>query len=154
MVDKLSLKGQMESLGLVIVVIIIVIAGTFAIVLINKNKGDNGQESYLTTNANNLRESLLKTELCEQGSIGDEINACNAGESVCFERCNMVELKKKMKNVVEKSIGKELNYEVRVAYSNPDDSFSVLRGECKSKVTSAPQYTLSGAEIKVILCFS
>lgn len=152
--DRIRRKGQAESIGLVIVVIIIVIAGTFAVVLMSKNKDKGYATEYLTLNANNLRESMLKAEFCKGVSVKEEIGACNENSSMCYEKCDMKELKKKMKEITEKSIDKNINYAVEVTSSGQTSLISIARGECGSMASSTSQYLVSGNEIKVILCFS
>jgi len=148
-------KGQVESMGLVIIVIILVLAGVFAVVLMSYQKVGGVEEGYLLLNANNLRESILKTELCKGVSVQEEISACvgGGGYSLCFNNCEG--FKGEVKRIIEGSIARNVNYEFVLSTEITDNSVVLSRGRCNiEKSPSASQHLVSGVDIKVILCFS
>jgi len=153
--NQISRKSQVESLGLVIIVIILVLVGTFAFVIMSRQNGDNIEGQYLSLNANNLREVVLKTELCGDVSSQAEIISCiDEGHSLCWNNCER--FKREIKKIIDASISKNVNYEFSILSSvNPSSSFTLSRGACETdKSSSASQHLVSGDEIKVILCFS
>src|SRR3989344_4154924 len=99
-------KAQIETMGLVIIVVIIAFAFIFALQFINKN--DNKlNERNLQLNADNLRSTILKTNI-NTCNIKDEIISCNNFNTpICLENCE--ELNLIIKEIIEKSI--ENNYE-------------------------------------------
>ena len=99
-------KAQIETMGLVIIVVIIAFAFIFALQFINKD--DNKlNERHLQLNADNLRSTILKTNI-NTCNIKDEIISCNNFNTpICLENCE--ELNLIIKEIIEKSI--ENNYE-------------------------------------------
>ena len=66
-------KGQVETIGLVVIVILLIFIGIFALSFSIKEKEVN--EDILTLKANSLRSSLLKTTICNI-TIKEELGNC------------------------------------------------------------------------------
>ena len=69
-------KAQMETMGLVIIVVILAFVLIFVLQIITKPEQNNLQDQYLQLQANNLRNMILKTTLCQDTTIKDEILNC------------------------------------------------------------------------------
>ena len=98
---ELLKKAQIETLGLVVIIIILAFALIFALQFILKNDSSKLNERYLQLNADNLRNTVLKTTI-NGNSIKDEIVFCNNNQ-------NCDELNLIIKEIIESSI--KNNYE-------------------------------------------
>ena len=135
-------KGQIESFGLVIIVIIFVLLFVFFIYIKTRASSDNISDRLLDIKTNNLRNSILKTTLCKDVSIKDEILNCNNGNSACGD-CD--ELKNKIKTIIDKSLESKIKYEFT--------PYNLKRGECRGKIASSIQPIEEDLNVRIDLCF-
>jgi len=137
-------KSQTEIIGLLIIVILLSLILIFVLVI--SSKQDSGlKNSYLQLNADNLRSTLLKTNLCKSYSLKDEIVSCNNYKiSNCFSSCSNVN--DEIKKIIENSI--KFNYEFKAG------EVSVSKGKClQDKITSSKQpLPYSNVEVMLSLC--
>jgi len=133
---ELLKKAQIETLGLVVIIIILAFALIFALQFILKNDSSKLNERYLQLNADNLRNTVLKTTI-NGNRIKDEIVFCNNNQ-------NCDELNLIIKEIIESSI--KSNYEFKAGI------IEVKKGECSNKntLTSSIQ-PIALTEIKVSL---
>ena len=132
-------KGQIEIMGLVIIVALLVFILIFALSFLIKPKQEN--EDILKLKANSLRSSLLKTSLCEDFTIRDELEKCSNNIPLeCFNNCN--ELKQEIVKIIERSLEKEKYY---------FKSGNIELGFCEEKITSVPQYIGEGF-VELAIC--
>jgi hypothetical protein len=153
----------MESMGLVIIVIILVLAGSFAVFLMSSKKDTGILDEYSSLLANNLRETVLKTELkgCVGVTVQEDIDACDEsggrGGSKCYTRECSLNLQREIKQIIDGSVSKNVGYMFSVFPSGCDEGeecrelVRVARGEAGEGVASASQRLVSGVEIKLIL---
>jgi hypothetical protein len=100
-------KAQTEIIGLVIIVIILSFALIFGLQFLNKE--DNKlQERYLQLNADNLRNAILKTNICKGITIKDEIVNCENNIVSCLENCQ--KLDDKIKEIVSLSVKNDYEF--------------------------------------------
>ena len=127
-------KGQMEMIGLVIVVVLIIIGGMFYITfsLRGKDKTQEQDQHLQSIQANNLVNAIVKIKICENKSVGEAIVLCDTNKQICGENaCDFV------KNEIERIIQ---------SFSNENYFFFVKRGEnevfsfgnCDYGVSSVP----------------
>ena len=133
---ELLKKAQIETLGLVVIIIILAFALIFALQFILKNDSSKLNERYLQLNADNLRNTVLKTTI-NGNRIKDEIVFCNNNQ-------NCDELNLIIKEIIESSI--KNNYEFNAGV------IEVKKGKCSNKniLTSSIQ-PIALTEIKVSL---
>jgi len=134
-------KAQTEIIGLVIIVIILSFALVFGLQFLNKQ--DNKiQERYLQLNADNLRSSLLKTNICNQITIKDEIINCENGISSCLENCQKFD--EKIKELIELSTKNDYEFLI-------NNKVIKNRGCLNKDVFSSSIQPIASTEIKVSL---
>jgi|SRR3989344_5016535 len=128
-----SLKAQMEIMGLLIITIIVVLIILFVLYFtVFNQEQSNLPERLIEIRANNLRNALLKTTLCQDVSIQDEIANCYTGRSFCLASCD--ELNDKITNIIESSIEDNENYEFNV-----ENFVKLSRGSCQESEISIRQ---------------
>lgn len=135
-------KAQIETVGLVIIVIILAFTLIFALQFINKDKGNKLNENYLKLNADNLRSTILKTTI-NNCDIKDEIINCNNfNQAICLENCDKLNLI--IKEIIQASV--KNNYEFNAG------NIKLVNGSCLNKdiITSSIQ-PLALTDIKVSL---
>ena len=135
-------KAQIETAGLVIIVIILAFTLIFALQFINKDKGNKLNENYLKLNADNLRSTILKTTI-NNCDIKDEIINCNNfNQANCLENCD--KLNSIIKEIIQASV--KNNYEFDAG------NIKLVNGSCLDKdiITSSIQ-PLALTDIKVSL---
>ena len=135
-------KGQIEIMGLVIIVILIVIIAIFALSFMIKPKQES--EDFLKLKANALRASLLKTNLCGSVSVKDEIENCIEDYNECGDCGN---LQGEIVKIIQGSLESE-KYSL-VVLTNGEDFIRI--GDCDEGITSVSQ-TLRNGEVKAALC--
>ncbi|MEK6862627.1 MAG: hypothetical protein AABW57_00480 [Nanoarchaeota archaeon] len=135
-------KAQIETVGLVIIVIILAFTLIFALQFINKDKGNKLNENYLKLNADNLRSTILKTTI-NNCDIKDEIINCNNfNQAICLENCDR--LNSIIREIIQASV--KNNYEFDAG------NIKLVNGSCLDKdiITSSIQ-PLALTDIKVSL---
>ena len=136
LLNKHLQRGQVETIGLVIVILLLFI-GIFALSF--SVKDEEVDENILTLKANALRSSLLKTSICNI-TIKDEIGNCIDNSPECFSDCPQFNL------VVEGILKDSLENE---GYSFK--SGNVKMGNCADKITSVSD-VVNGQKIEIAVC--
>lgn len=135
-------KGQVESIGLVIIVVLLVLLFVlFLYFKVNSSVGSNA-DRVLEIKANNLRNSVLKTSLCRDISVKDEILNCKLGINACGS-CD--ELKDKIKIIIVNSLEPNVNYEF--------SPYNLNRGSCKERIASSFQPIEQDLSVGISLCY-
>lgn len=135
-------KGQIEIMGLVIIVILLVMTAIFALTFIIKPKQTN--DDILKLKANSLRSSILKTELCSHVSVKDEIENCIDGFNECIE-CSSLHLE--IEKIIKGSLENE-RYSFTVLSNNGE---FIKIGNCLNGITSVDQ-SLKNGKASVMVC--
>lgn len=141
-------KAQIEMIGLVIIVLLILFIAIFALSFyLSSQKPATTTFKALEIKANNLRNALLKTTLCSTTTIKDEIESCYFGESICFDDCNII--KQKIKELIDYSIEENYNFTIK----NNEIFFEISNGSCEEKVSAVCEPIKdTGLESCIILC--
>ena len=135
-------KGQIEIMGLVIIVILLVFIAIFALSFIIKPEQEN--ENVLKLKANALRSSLLKTNLCRDITVKDEIENCVDGYNECIECSDL-------RQDIEKMIKSSLDNEKYNFFVSNDKGSFINIGNCVDGVTAVSQ-NLRNSKVDVALC--
>lgn len=136
-------KAQIESFGLVIIVILLVFIFVFFLYLRINSGSNSNTDQLLGIKANNLRNSVLKTSLCRDTTIKDEIISCSTnGQGYCGS-CD--ELKNNIKTIIEDSLEPNIDYNFM--------PYEIKKGDCREKITSSPQPITNGITVGIDLCF-
>ena len=139
-------KAQIETMGLVIIVTLLAFILVF-VLQINSKPNQNGiNDHYLQLNADNLRSTILKTSLCEDSNIKDELVSCNNFDRTsCETTCN--ELKDTIKLIIMNSLNTTRNYKFMAG------NFLLEKGTCKNVYASASEpIPNSEVNIKLEVC--
>ena len=134
-------KSQIETMGFVIIVILIAFIFIISLFFITKPKASLN-EDYLKLNADNLRSTILKTNICQNASIKDEIINCNSGFFSCDNINSCQDLNNVIKDIIESSVRN--NYEFSVG------NIVVKKDVCKEVQASSTQ-PLANTNIEVSL---
>lgn len=134
-------KAQIETIGLVIIVVMLAFALIFALQFFNKEDNELN-ERHMQLNADNLRSVTLKTTI-NDCSVKDEIINCNElNQPLCLKNCN--ELNSVVKEIIENSV--KNNYEFSAG------NIKISNGTCLNKdVIASNAQPLALTDIKVIL---
>jgi hypothetical protein len=83
-------KAQMETFGLMIIVVILIVAALISLRFIILSNGTSQNQELLSIKANNLANSIKNADLCNQNFENAIINCCNK-ESFCDQdACKLV----------------------------------------------------------------
>ncbi len=127
-------KAQTETIGLVIIVSLLAFILIFVLQILNKPVDNSLNDHYLQLNADNLRSVILKTNVCKDVSIKDELISCNSGNPECpilNNDCN--NLKNIIKPIIENSLNINRNYKFSAG------TIIVQKGNCKNFYTAASE---------------
>lgn len=140
-------KAQVETFGLVIIVILLSFILIFALRFITKPKQTGLEEDYLQLQANNLRSVILKTNLCPETTIKEEIVNCQFNSPDCSESCDL--LWNAVEEIIEKSVQAKVKYEFTVDVIDAEPLHTLnLRGSCENPITAVSE-PLAGTNLKV-----
>ncbi|MBS3134478.1 hypothetical protein J4214_04580 [Candidatus Woesearchaeota archaeon] len=136
-------KAQIESFGLVIIVILLVFIFVFFLYLRINSGNNSNTDQLLGIKANNLRNTILKTSLCRDTTIKDEIISCSTdGQGDCGS-CD--ELKNNIKTIIGSSLEPNIDYNFI--------PYEIKKGDCREKITSTPQPITNDITVGIDLCF-
>jgi len=141
------MKAQIETMGLVIIVVILVFLSIFALPFIIKEKSKALDDNYLQLVSNNLRSAVLNTNICGSATVKEEILNCEAGYPACLNDCS--ELTETIRNIIDsslKSFGGSMNYNFIAG------DIETSSGECFEKIVSSKAF-IDDVEVMVELCY-
>ena len=108
-------KGQLEAIGLVIIVLMIIFAALLFLFFSTRTSPDPYTSTLLQTKANNLRNTLLKTTLCPGSGIKEETISCiQYGSPICLQDCS--ELATRILNIVDGLLDQKEGYQYSFTY--------------------------------------
>lgn len=138
-------KAQVETMGLVIIVALLAFILVFVLQIIAKPSPSNLNTRYMQLNADNLRGSILKTTICEDVNVRDEILSCNDFNDVqCSNLQDCNELKNVIKTIIENSLNVTRSYEFKAG------EILLKKGTC-ANVYAAASEPIPYSEINVML---
>lgn len=138
-------KGQTETMGLAIVVILLLVISLIALKFMIQNTPVVSQDSYLSSKANNLANSIIKANICT-GNFEQAIVACCNDESFCnIDACNLVqsEINNLSINVNEKITSEAYDSSGRLCFST---------GNCEQGIRSGTYNLDNGVTFDVKIC--
>src|SRR3989338_7167198 len=85
-------KGQIEMMGLVIIVILLVFGGLLFVKFGLQREAPRQETTIQTAQTYHLLNAVLKIEICPQITLKKAIDACNENQKICNqEACQVVE---------------------------------------------------------------
>ena len=153
-------KAQMEIMGMMIIVIILVIAALFYVKFVVLQPKKEGASTLVQEQGYNLMNAVLNVKVCDGNvSVRDAIKACKEGGDLCGDNA-CIYIGDEIKTIVSMSMPKDYaDYEFiagKPVSSGCEQPFlDVKSKECKYGVTS-PRYINVEAEYCTIfkLCRS
>ncbi len=142
-------KAQVESIGLVIIVALLAFIFVFVLQISTKPEQDTLNSRYLQIRADNLRSSLLKTNICQDTSIKDELVNCNDFSFSQCDNINCDKLKDTVKEIIENSLNATKGYKFESGSIVIEKNFNL----CNNVYTAAKEpIPNSNLEITLSLC--
>lgn len=134
-------RGQVETMGLVIIVILVVMIGLFFLIF-SLGGDENGTEDiFLSTKANNLVNSLSSLSMGNSDFSSEIIDCCGGNMISCNDVVQSASMA--MEYVDEK-----VSFEVECAYGGGPGSV----GDCPSGITSERITLSSGDRFFATIC--
>jgi len=126
-------KAQMEVIGLVIIVILILVGVLMFVRFVVLAPQSSQKTTIESLEANNLLSALLKTTICEI-SVLDAIKECQQATTICNQNaCTYTE--DKIQEIMEASLDVKTDYKIEVLTNN-NPLFNL--GSCERGINSAP----------------
>lgn len=147
---KKSRKAQIEMIGLLVIVILFIFIGIFAIRFALRPESTIVAEMRTNIMVNNMLNAIIKTNTQFNKDISELIVDCYNTDA---NACTFV--KQEIPKIIELSLGKQQNYEFSV-FANKEEfeELSIKKGSCKYGNTA--DYTKRAEnvnfEIKLKLC--
>jgi len=128
-----SIRGQVEMIGLVIVVVLLVLGGLFYVAAITRDSGNENKGVEATLDAsysNNLLNALYNMKYCEV-SFSDVLDLCYSDKILCDK--NACDYIKEETNNIIKSVGleKQRNYSL---WLEQGDNKEIFKSQCSSGI--------------------
>ena len=139
-------KGQLESLGLVLIVLLLAVLLVFSLPFILKEDTQKGGDT-LRLKADALRNVLLQTDLCPGVTVKEEILNCEFDNPRCPESCD--KLGSKVDEMIKTTLEPNIIYEFRVEGRNAVKAGNV---SCLNTFSSASQPLSENSKVFLALC--
>ena len=141
-------KAQVETIGLVVIVALLAFILVFVLQISLQPKQNTLQSRYMQLNADNLRSSLLKTTLCQDTNLREEILSCNDfSQPTCSNLNSCEDLENTIKTIIENSLNVTRNYKFEAG------NILVSKGTCKNTFTATQEpIPNSNIVIKLEIC--
>mgnify|MGYP001613038717 CR=1 FL=1 len=139
-------KAQIETMGLVIIVVLLAFILVFVLQLLSNPENNYLNDRYLQLNSDNLRRTILKTNLCSGVNIKDELVNCNDFNLLkCSNLNNCNDLNKIIKTIIENSLNITKNYKFTAG------NILVEKGICKNKLYNSASEPIPYSTLNVTL---
>lgn len=144
-------KAQLEAIGLVIIVILIIVGLLIFLMLSTSPQTDKYTPTLLQIKANNLRNALLKTTLSPDCNVEDEVISCIQTQSpVCLSDCSQV------RNMILTSISKTLDekdgYELLITSSANQSFLKTNRYDFTNCISASSSNLKDDIDFNLKLC--
>jgi|SRR3989344_4116134 len=152
---KTSKKGQIESIGLVLIVIIIVLALVFTIpFLINNPDIQSLNQEYLQFKADSTISTLLSTNIedCQSAQVTfkKELENCLLeNQPVCFTSCQ--ELNNKLQSLLDYSLPTQ-DYQLLMDSKPIIQKAKATQKECPNKLFSTTHFIAGNSKLAIAVC--
>ena len=140
-------KAQIETMGLVMIVLVLALALVFALIFVTKQQ-PKINEQYLQTQANAALSSLLAThpEGCST-TLQQEMAACSTSQQpLCMQSCSQLE--KLIPELLEKTLP-NTPYQLS---SQPETKFSTPKITCLNRFSSPEHFLTPEIIITLEIC--
>ena len=143
-------KAQLETMGLVVIIVLLAFILIFVLQVMVNQESNSLNSRYLQLNADNLRSSILKTNVCGNIDLRDEIVNCNTFNDVqCSNLQNCNELNILIRKMIEDSLNVTKKYKFTAGNILVEKNFNF----CKEIYTSASEpIPLSDINITLAIC--
>jgi len=135
--------GQIEMMGLVIIVFLIVVIGLFALKLGSREDSGRDLDIYYSVKIDNLVNAIYRADL---GPVSFEtlaVSCCDGNSIDCLKVNDFVNAT--LNSMIDESVGVELKF------SSGASCLPVV-GDCSEGVGSSSVFIPGGYEIRAILC--
>ena len=132
-----SIKGQIEMMGLVIIVVLLVVIGLIVLAFNLNSPGNNDNDNFLTIKANSLMNSLYNSDLGNQ-DFKNTMSSCCSGSQ---QDCSIIE---------EVFLGISGNIDENVSLTIDQEYFS--GDKCEFFVSSVEYFYSSGCSNSIRIC--
>ena len=147
---KRDCKGQIDAIGLAVIVIIIAMAVIFTLPFLTSSKDIQSlNEQYTSLKADSTIAVLLSTtiENCTS-NIKQELSSClTQNKPICLSDCS--EVTKLTTQLIELSLPKNSYYSLS---TQPETEISVSKGTCQNKITSSRHFINQETSILFVIC--
>jgi len=136
-------KGQIEMIGLVIIVFLVVLIGMFALRLSSFDSDKTSNDVYYSIKVDNLVNAIYQADVGSESFESLAIDCCDGNSN----SCNKVSLF--VNGTLSSYVEEKVNFELK------DSSGTVMvfvDGNCLEGIGSSSIYLPGGHEIKAILC--
>ena len=140
-------KGQLESLGLVLIVLLLAMLLVFSLPFLLK-KDIQKEDDTLKLKADALRNVLLQTNLCSGVTVKEEILNCEFNNPKCLDSCD--KLKDKIGEMITSVLEPNVKYEFKVDGKNVIKIGDV--NNCLNTFSSASQPLNENSKVFLTLC--
>jgi hypothetical protein len=139
-----SIKAQIETMGLLIIVVIIVLVFLFVLAFMRSSDVEDNNDFY-SLKANNLMNAIKKVSVCNE-NMEDAIKACCDGYDFCGEdACDFVE--ENINIIIGSSIEENYYFEAK-----KDENVCISLGNCEFGVSSSAFFMPRGYEMSLKIC--
>ncbi len=145
------MKGQIETLGLLVIVILLVFIGIFALKFMSFDDRKVVDESFYSVKANNLLNAIQKATVCDI-NMEKAIIACFEENSFCgrADVCTFVE--EEINKIIDESLEEKVSF---IAEDSQYGNIGVEIVNCNNGISSVSSFIRSGYgvyELRVVLC--
>ncbi|MBT4334750.1 hypothetical protein HOD61_02945 [archaeon] len=135
-------KGQIEMIGLVVIVFLVILIGMFALRL-SSFDSDNDVDIYYSVKVDNLVNAIYQSDIGSESFQSLAIGCCDGNSG----SCNKVELF--VRGVLDSVIEEKVNFMLK---DSTGINCAFVDGECSEGIGSSSIFLPGGHEIRAILC--
>ena len=134
------MKGQIETLGLLVIVILLVFIGIFALKFMAFDNKKVVDESFYSVKANNLLNAIQKASICDE-NMEKAIVACFEENSFCgrTDVCSFVE--EEINKIIDESLEEDISF---TAKDSQYGNIGIEIVNCNAGISSVSSFIRSG----------
>ena len=136
-------KGQIEMIGLVIIVFLIIVIGLIAFKLGSREDSGRDLDVYYSVKIDNLVNAIYQSDIGSESFQSLAIGCCDGNSG----SCNKVELF--VRGVLDSVIEEKVNFMLK---DSTGINCAFVDGECSEGIGSSSIFLPGGHEIRAILC--
>lgn len=144
-------KAQLEAVGLVVIVILIIAGLLIFLMLSTSPQTDKYTSTLLQTKANNLRNTILKTTLSPNCNVEDEIISCIQTQTpVCLSDCSKV--RDMLLTSISKTLDEKDGYELSITSSANQSFLKANRYDYPNCISASTSNLRDDIDFNLKLC--